>query len=1455
MRNLVALCVLLFAGVAASAAFAAKPFTEAQVPSALKPWLPWVTQDIVHDTCPFFYDRTGDHVCAWPTRLSLSLDAKGAEFSYQITLYETPEKKPARILLPGSRETWPQNVKIDMHPVPVLPSDERPTLLLEPGNYTISGSFTWDTMPASLRVPPSMGLVQIKVNGREIAIPDIEGDQLWIQRGETGTQAAQENRLEAKLFRKVTDDIPLMMDTAIRLEVSGKQREEDLGKILPAGFIPTGVTSELPARLEQDGTLRMQLRPGSWEVHIEARAPEPVTTLALPAPGGILPEQEIWSFEPMNQLRLTQVEGVNAIDPSQTELPDEWRSFPAYLMTRASRFTLTEKKRGATDSVPDQLSLSRDIWLDFSGKGFTFNDTISGAIHQSSRLEVTSGVMLGDATINGKSQYITRIARDGNAGVEVREGPLSLKAGSRIESGTPRFSATGWKSNFDRMDARLFLPPGWTLFSYSGADSVSQSWVSNWSLLDVFLVLLAVVATARLYGLGAGALGLAALTLLQHELRGFTPLVLLILATVALRRTLPPGRFHIGITWFQRAVFVLLLCSVGPFAVMHLREAIYPQLKPTAREGYYAQSMAAQSYNAGAYARKQMIEDRMDKDAGEVEEEKSAAVAGEPMSNAVSPGALPTPPPPEPMVINGAVRMRAGGGGMALQKPMAMPQAGHMNIARGTLKKAKEMQRGVAQASTLASSFASPANDENYQQYAPDTKVQTGFGNATWRSNVIHLGWSGMVDPSVTLRLILISAHQNLALAVLRVLLMAAFIALLLGAPVMQLKKALSGRSLALLLATGLTLMAAGNGRAEPEESPLSSSGTEWVFPPDSLLQALKAKLEQTINEPPSCAPQCASVARTHLSATGNTLVILQEIHAQENVAFPLPGNVTSWRPSGVWVDDLPAAGLREADGYLYVNLGEGVHHIKMAGPLPSRDTVGITLPVAPHFTSQEAEGWEIQGIHENGLADNSLQLIRTAKHEASAEKTLERTAITPFFVVERTFTLAQQWQVTTVVRRITPEEDAAATHIPLLPGETITSADIPVKNGEAYVNFDPDADEVTWQSVIAPAPSLHLAAPKTKPWVEIWRLSVSNLWHVSVSGIPRVYLSDSQSAGVNSTGNAVNFWQWQPWPGEAVDIAVTRPTGVEGDTRTLDASHLTITPGQRSMDMLLTLKIRSSLGGQHDVTLPQGAVLLEVKQNEAVLPIQLKQNLLSLPLTPGENLFSIRWKQDDALPLAFHVPAVLHGLARSVNAETTINMPRDRWILFTRGPQMGPAVLFWSWIPVILIFSYALGKLRMTPLRMEHWFFLLLGLNQVTIFNDFIIIAWLLGLGCRARYASSLTHPLAFNAAQATLAAATCVSLILLFASISQGLVGVPDMHVVGGGSYATHLHWYRDITAGTLPQPKVISVSIWAYRVLMLLWALWLAFSLVNWLRWGWRNFAEGGTWRKGTWNPRQG
>lgn len=59
--------------------------------------------------------------------------------------------------------------------------------------------------------------------------------------------------------------------------------------------------------------------------------------------------------------------------------------------------------------------------------------------------------------------------------------------------------------------------------------------------------------------------------------------------------------------------------------------------------------------------------------------------------------------------------------------------------------------------------------------------------------------------------------------------------------------------------------------------------------------------------------------------------------------------------------------------------------------------------------------------------------------------------------------------------------------------------------------------------------------------------------------------------------------------------------------------------------------------------------------------------------------------------------------------------------------------------------------------------------------------------------------------------------------------------------------LRWFTDRSESVLATPLVASAPMFVYRIAMLGWALWLALSIVRWLRWGFGAFGQGGFWRR--------
>jgi ABC-type amino acid transport system permease subunit len=183
---------------------------------------------------------------------------------------------------------------------------------------------------------------------------------------------------------------------------------------------------------------------------------------------------------------------------------------------------------------------------------------------------------------------------------------------------------------------------------------------------------------------------------------------------------------------------------------------------------------------------------------------------------------------------------------------------------------------------------------------------------------------------------------------------------------------------------------------------------------------------------------------------------------------------------------------------------------------------------------------------------------------------------------------------------------------------------------------------------------------------------------------------------------------------------------------------------------------------------------------------------------------------------------------------------------LLAGGPKLGPAVLFWSYLAVIILAAFALGHLSVTPVKTWQWLLLGLGLTQVPALLAIIIVGWLLALGLREQQPMPQSWP-AFNAVQIGIVILTLIALWALFTAVKAGLVGMPKMQISGNQSTARVLNWTQDYATGVLPQPWVLSLSVWIYRILMLVWSLWLALALLGWLKWGWHCITKDGGWRK--------
>lgn len=1410
------------------------------VPDALRPWVPWVLHDQEEALCPrpLGEDDADEKMCAWPARLRLELRAKGGGFVSVVRAF-----RRMSVALPGSGKHWPQDVRVDGQPAVVLAKDgsggddAQPEISVAAGTHTITGTFLWDELPESLEAPKEVGILTLFVAGSQILHPNRDEDGRVFLQKEEGEDEQDDDALDLSVNRKLEDGVPVVLRTRLDLRVSGKRREVLFERALPERFVPMSIDSDLPARLESSGTLRVQVRPGAHVITVVARHIGPVGEVRRPQPPARWPAEEAWVFEAKPAIRIVTVEGVESIDPQQTSVPPAWRSLPCYAVHPGDAVRLVTQRLGDSQPLADELRLHREIFLDFDGNGFTTSDRVSGMLHRAWRIEVLPGTELGRVAVGGTDQLVTIGKESGRAGVELRQGQLSLSADSRLPY-SAEISAVSWNADFREVRSRLHLPPGWQLFHASGADDIPGTWLRRYHLMGLFLTLLATMGVWRLFGTRWAVLTICGLLLACPVSELPHVAVLGVLMTEALLRVLPHGKARGVIAaghWLLRVAMVLTLIG---FATTQLRHGLYPAVERSSAQELVFDAPAEdkpdapqyqQQSPASVFAKQSALGQQQDVMGGLVGPGGGGGgVDGDASENEVR---------KEKPKDRDKRLERSEDAGVRFGKrdpasPSQFAQAAPKIAEELDLEALQEHRSYYVNSDSLPEKKSLPAKKaytrvRRTREIDPKAIVQTGPGLPRWSWNSHSLSFSGRVERAQTLRLWLIPPWLNLVLSGLQVVLMGLLGVRLWGVDLTlaTLLQGLRGTGrLALLVLAGACLVTPQTARAE--------------LPSGELLSELKERLLKA----PDCMPHCAASSRLSLEVQGKLLRLRMEVSAAAQTAVPLPGQASQWLPEQVLLDGVPATALAQREGgHLYLVVPAGNHQVILEGRLPVRPTVQLALPLLPRRVEAHVEGWELAGLHEDGVADETLQLSRIekdSKDSAEAPTQLQQGTLPPLLTVERTIQIAKQWEVATRVIRHTPSESAVVIEVPLLPGEQVTSAEVRVQNRKVLVNMGPNELTFSWKSSLQETENLTLQAPAQGELSEEWQLLVSPMFHAELSGIPPL-LPDSPERARQPV--------WRPWPGEQVGIALSRPAAKPGAALTIDLARLDLRPGLRATDAKLKLRIRASRGGQHVLTLPEGAIVESLSSDGTQRPVQQQGRTLTLQLVPGSQQLDIAWSQPGGQALRFLSPEIDLGAAM-VNAEIHLHLGDGRWVLLCSGPRLGPAVLFWGELVVLILLSLILGRVPLTPLRAQHWLLLGIGLLQVSLVTGATVLGWFLVLGYRQR-GPEVRHWALFNLRQVALVIWTLLMALGLLEAIRLGLTVCPEMSIVGNGSHGGHdalLRWYADRADRVMPQAVVWSLPVLGYRLFMLLWSLLLAVNLVGYLPWAYRAFSEWGLWR---------
>ena len=1306
---------------------ASPPTDSVYVPEELQPWKKWVLDKHPKFSCPEKFDDTAVKQCVWPSELFLQIEEKCASFVMQVHLFADDF-----VVIPGDSVFWPCEVTANGKPVAVLRMNNLAVVELPEGACKLTGILKWENRPNSIRIPDGTALVTIQSGNKKTTGVTVDHNgMLWLKglNESVSEDSLTSDNVEVKVFRLVTDAIPLYMTTVLKLTVSGNDREIILGKFLPEGSVPVYLHSTIPASIESNGNVRVQVKPGTWIVEMKCRFKGSAASMRMERKCREWPLQEVWALKSDPRLRAISIRGVAAIDPGQTEIPDEWKLLPVFLVSEKQKFEILEEHRGDFSPDPNVLKLDREMWLDFKGVGFTIKDHITGNVSRSGRLSMENGYTLGSVNLNGVPQLVTTVGNN-SPGIEHRQGNLDLECLSRIDKRI--LNAAGWNQAFSTMTAELHLPPRYSLFHLSGADYVNDSWVSKWTVWDIFILLIIAVSIYRLYNIKLGLIAAAVLILTFHEKGAPLFLWLNLVTAIALAKVLPKGNVKKIINYYSTISFLLIAFLGVTFAIVQIRQALYPQLE-----------MSEKSVESNDFRQDQ-------------------------------------------------------------RSVMKSEEIVEKSLSRGYVKRSSSIQ--------------------NFDQYDASAKIQTGPSQPIWRWNVVSYGWSGPVESDQKVELYIVSPVVNSLLNFFRVL--GVFLLLFgLGKSLLSIDEFKSVASrLTKLNRTALLIIAS---------FLLIPSHLKAEIPSPELLNELETRLtEQGI-----CGAGCISVQQANMKIDNEIVSIELVIDAAKSAVVQLPGNRIGWFAENVTINGNDASALSGTpEGGLLAVIPRGHNRVALSGRT-SGNRGEIQFPLHINNMTASSDQWLISGIVNGKIPGGVVKIEKTEKNTvviAVQKGNTHSDRSLPFVEVTRKVSLDKVWGVTTTVRRVSPESDPFSLQIPLLQNESVISSVVSDPIGLITVYMTKDQQEFTWNSTLKMTAEIVLEVPVQEKWVEVWSLDPSPRWHVETKGIVQIK-QDKEPSGV--------FQVWHPLPGEKVVLTIQQPEPVSGTTMTIQSVSLDFRPGKKTSENILKLSVRSSQADRLQLKIPPNSVLEGVIIDGVSQIVTLNGGVISVPVHPGIQQLDINWKSKEDLKTLIKTPLVDCGI-NSANVNLQCTVPPDRWILFAGGPMVGPALLFWAILIVLLLISIGLGKIKNLPLRWYHWFLLSAGMSTVDNVGGVFVVAWFFVIASRAKITSENRF---FNSWQIGCIVLTLAAIGSLVATIPLGLLSTPDMQVSGNFSSSYILKWYEDISGAVLPQGFIVSVPIWVYRTLMLIWSLWLALSLTKWTKWGWNSFSAGGIWKK--------
>jgi len=564
-------------------------------------------------------------------------------------------------------------------------------------------------------------------------------------------------------------------------------------------------------------------------------------------------------------------------------------------------------------------------------------------------------------------------------------------------------------------------------------------------------------------------------------------------------------------------------------------------------------------------------------------------------------------------------------------------------------------------------------------------------------------------------------------------------------------------------------------------------------------------------------------------------------VSATQLTAIELPFDIRSFNWVEFTLDGKETKSILSAKNKILIAIPYGSHKVGITAKIKNEQLRVELLEDPKYFENNSSVNASIKKVGNSfffELENGELKKVENAITDQEVSKVIFNERL---YEINRSLFLSDKWRLTTTITPINKRDDnkVGKIEVPLLNGESPLSSDLEIKDNKVQVSLG--GGEFSWNSNIIPKEKL-IFENKDNKNLETWSVYNENNWIYSYIGINPI--------SVSSNSKYKNITTWIMWPTEKVEVSFDLPKISPGQLTNVEKLLFKTDFNENPLKHNISFVVNSSIGGKYNIVFEDKKVeVLKIKVGEAIIYNRVRDGILSLDLLAGENNIDIQFKSGENR-IINSIPKVKFE-TNIKNANFNIDISK-RWVLAAGGGDFKPAILLWGLLFGLVIISYFLSKIKKLPLSMTAWVLLLFGISQLTLIASIIIIGWFLAFAYRDKllYQNIETKKLrgiGFNKVQSFLGVLSIVSILILISVVGNGLLSNPEIFVSGYNTNSNFLSWYIQSWDGVNNSPWVLSLPMTVYRGLMLMWGVWLAFSLMSWLKWMWGEYTKGGYWLK--------